>query len=274
MWLATGAGDFHAKRPNKDNRFVMAVDLGDPAHPKELGRWWLPGVRTGDPEPAPNSMPPDGGAPQNVLPHNIDIFPSHPDRAYVGYVDGGIVILDTHDLAHMKSVAVVTYLAPSYTHTTVPLFNRKLLLVSEEATGEKCADGPHRVMVWDIADETKPRMLSVAPFAADSLALCAGGGRYGAHNLWESKPNGPTYKTDRYIIGSFFAGGVRVFDSADPLHVAEVAYYVPAPSASFSKGQVQINDVFVDDRGVIFGCDRFNGGLFILQSDLLPPQGR
>ena len=155
-WLATGAADFRAKRARKDGRFVMAVDLGDPAHPKELGRWWYPGQRVGDPEPAPGAIPQGDKSPQNVQPHNIDVFPSHPERAYVGYVDGG----------------------------------------------------------------------------------------------------------------------VRIFDAGDPLHVVEAAYYVPAPSPAFTKGQVQINDVFVDDRGVIFGCDRFNGGIFVLRSDLLPSQER
>jgi hypothetical protein len=268
-FLATGASDFRAKRPNKDDRFVMAVDLADPAHPKELGRWWFPGQRENDPQPAPGAIPIGDNAPQNVQPHNIDVFPDHPNRAYVGYIDGGIVILDIADIAHPKALSVVTYLAPGYTHTTFPLFSRKLLVVSEEATGDHCSDGPHRVSLWDIADETKPRFLSAMPFAADSAALCKGGGRYGAHNIFEDKPYGPTYKSDRYVIVSYFAGGVRIFDTADPLHPAEAGYYVPAPSSNFTKGQIQINDVFADDRGYVYACDRFNGGLYILQSDLL-----
>ena len=268
-YIASGAADFHAKRAGKDDRFFMAVDLTDPAHPHELGRWWYPGQRAGDPEPAPGAIPQGSDGPQNVQPHNIEVFPAHPDRAYVGYVDGGIVILDIHDVRHPKAVGVVTYLAPGYTHTALPFFARKLLVVSEEATGDHCSDGPHRISVWDIADETNPRLLSVAPFATDSAALCKGGGRYGAHNIFENKPYGPTYKSERYVIGSFFAGGVRIFDTSDPRHVAEAAYYVPAPSPAFTKGQVQINDVFADDRGYVYACDRFNGGLYILQSDLL-----
>jgi hypothetical protein len=270
--LATGASDFRAKRGNKDDRFYMSVDLTDPAHPKELGRWWFPGQREGDREPAPGAIPQGGNSPQNVQPHNIDVFPDHPNRAYIGYVDGGIVILDIRDPRHPKTVSTVTYLAPGYTHTTFPLFSRKLLVVSEEATGDRCSDGAHRITLWDIADESKPRFLSAAPFASDSAALCKGGGRYGAHNIFEDKPYGPTYKSDRYIVASFFAGGVRIFDTIDPLHVVEAGYYVPAPSSNFTKGQVQINDVFVDDRGYVYACDRFNGGVYILQSDLLAPK--
>lgn len=270
--IATGASDFRAKRAGKDDRFYMSVDLTDPAHPKELGRWWYPGQRENDPQAAPGAIPIGAPGPQNVQPHNIDVFPDHPTRAYVGYVDGGVVILDIHDVRHPKALSIVTYLSPGYTHTTFPIFSRKLLVVSEEATGDRCSDGPHRVTIWDIADETKPRFLSAAPFAANSAALCKGGGRYGAHNVYEDKPYGPTYKSDRYVIASFFAGGVRVFDIADPRHPVEAAYYVPAPSPNFTKGQIQINDVFVDDRGYVYACDRFNGGLYILQSDLLQPK--
>jgi hypothetical protein len=267
--IATGASDFRAKRRGKDDRFYMSVDLSDPAHPRELGRWWYPGQRENDPEPAPGPIPQGGDSPQNVQPHNIDVFPSHPDRAYIGYVDGGIVILDIHDIRHPKPVSIVTYLSPGYTHTVFPLFSRKLLAVSEEATGDHCSDGAHRISLWDVSDETKPRLISVAPFAADTAALCKNGGRYGAHNIFEDKPYGPTYKSDRYIIGSFFAGGVRIFDTIDPKHIVEAAYYVPAPSPRLTKGQIQINDVFADDRGYVYACDRFNGGLYILQSDVL-----
>lgn len=270
--IATGASDFRAKRENKDDRFYMSVDLTDPSHPRELGRWWLPGQREGDREPAPGAIPQGDSSPQNVQPHNIDVFPDHPNRAYIGYVDGGIVILDIHDAAHPKALSTVTYLSPGYTHTTFPIFSRKLLAVSEEATGDHCSDGPHRITLWDISDERKPRFLSAAPFASDSAALCKGGGRYGAHNIYENKPYGPTYKSDRYLIGSYFAGGVRIFDTADPMHIVEAGYYVPAPSPSFTKGQVQINDVFVDDRGYVYACDRFNGGIYILQSDLFTPK--
>lgn len=153
----------------------------------------------------------------------------------------------------------------------LPIFSRGLAFVTEEAVQDGCADAPKHMAVWDIADETKPRLLSVVPYAANSPQLCKAGGRYGPHNVYEDKPYGPTFKSDRYVVTTWFNGGVRIFDLADPQHPVEAAYYIPAAPAGSPKHAPQINDVFVDDRGIVYACDRFTGGLFILTSDVLRP---
>lgn len=265
--VTSGAADFTPKRPS-DDQFYRIVDLSDPARPHEAGRWWYPGQRAGDAEPAPNAIPLPDDANQAVRPHNVDVFPSRPNRAYVGYIDGGLVILDIADVAHPRAVSIVRYVGP-FTHTVFPIFDRGLAFVSEEAVQDACADGPKHMSVWDISDETKPRLISVAPYAANGPALCKRGGRYGPHNIYEDKPYGPTFHSDRYVITSWFGGGVRIFDLVDPQHPAEAAYYVPAAPADSPKHAPQINDVFADDRGIVYACDRFTGGLYILSSDLL-----
>jgi hypothetical protein len=264
--LTTGSADFTPKRTN-DDQFYMTVDLTDPAHPKEAGRWWYPGQRVGD-AASIGSIPLPNPAAEVVRPHNIDVFPGRPNRAYMGYIDGGIVILDISDVAHPRPISIVRYAGPGFTHTAFPIFSRNLMAVSEEDVEDACADAPKRVSFWDIADETKPRLISVAPFAANSNDLCKRGGRYGAHNIYEDKPYGPTFKSDRFVIASFFGGGVRVFDIADPQNPKEAAYYVPATPVNSAKHAPQINDVFVDDRGFVYAGDRFTGGLYILQTDV------
>ena len=267
--VTSGAADFTPKRAS-DDQFYRIVDISDPAHPKEVGRWWYPGQRAGDPEPAPNELPLPDNANQGVRPHNVDVFPSRPDRAYVGYIDGGLAILDISDVTRPRLVSMVRYVGP-FTHTVFPIFARNLAFVSEEAVQDACADGPKHMAVWDIADETKPRLISVVPYAANGPELCKRGGRYGPHNIYENKPYGPTFKSDRFVVTSWFGGGVRVFDLADPAHPLEAAYYVPATPMDSPKHAPQINDVFVDDRGIVYACDRFTGGLFILSSDVLRP---
>jgi len=267
--LTSGSADFTPNRAS-DDQFYRLIDIADPAHPKEIGRWWYPGQRAGDAEPAPNNIPLPDDANQAVRPHNVDVFPGHTNRAYVGYIDGGLAILDISDPTHPRTISIVRYVGP-FTHTVFPIFARNLAFVSEEAVMDACADGPKHMAVWDIADETKPRLISVAPYASNSAVLCKRGGRYGPHNIYEDKPYGPTFKSDRYMITSWFGGGVRVFDLADPLHPIEAAYYVPATPVGSPKNAPQINDVFVDDRGIIYACDRFTGGLYILSSDILKP---
>jgi len=267
--LTGGAVDFTPNRAS-DDQIYRIVDIADPAHPKEIGRWSYPGQRAGDAEPAPNNIPLPDDANQAVRPHNVDVFPGHANRAYVAYIDGGIAILDISDLAHPRTISITRYIGP-FTHTVFPLFSRNLAFVSEEAVQDACADGPKHMSVWDIADETKPRLVSVVPYASNSAVLCKRGGRYGPHNIYEDKPYGPTFKSDRYMITSWFGGGVRVFDLADPVHPIEAAYYVPATPVDSPKHAPQINDVFVDDRGLVYACDRFTGGLYILSSDVLKP---
>ena len=44
--LSTGMPDFTPTNP-KDDQFYVVVDLRDPRHPHEVGRWWYPGQRQG-----------------------------------------------------------------------------------------------------------------------------------------------------------------------------------------------------------------------------------
>ena len=61
---------------------------------------------------------------------------------------------------------------------------------------------------------------------------------------------------------TWFSGGLRVVDIADPFSPKEVAHYIPAaPDGNLSP---QSNDVDVDENGVIYLLDR-NRGLEILK---------
>jgi hypothetical protein len=94
------------------------------------------------------------------------------------------------------------------------------------------------------------------------------GGRYGAHNLHENLPVPGSFYSDTIIIGTFFNGGVRVFDTTNPYQVEEIAYYVPGKPALSASGAVQINDVFVDENAIVYAIDRFGGGVYILEMNI------
>ena len=93
------------------------------------------------------------------------------------------------------------------------------------------------------------------------------GGRYGAHNLYENRP-GPAFRSDDLVFGTFFNGGVRVFDVSTPLKPEEVAYFIlPKPENSIVEA-VQINDVYVDENRIVYCVDRHAGGLYILELEI------
>src|SRR5262245_46014296 len=99
--LAGGAADFVPRHP-KDDQFYRIVDVRDLTRPREVGRWWLPGTREGDSEPAPVRHPKfDAG----FRAHNTNVYPRRSDRAYIGYLDGGAVVLDIADMAHPRLVS-------------------------------------------------------------------------------------------------------------------------------------------------------------------------
>ena len=56
------------------------IDVKNPSKPVEVGRWWLPGTQQGDNEPPPVRHP--EGADTGFRPHNTNVYPERPDRAY------------------------------------------------------------------------------------------------------------------------------------------------------------------------------------------------
>jgi len=138
------------------------------------------------------------------------------------------------------------------------------MIVSDEATAPEGKDWPKLVWVVDVREEKNPVPLSTCPIPP--VAEFAGrGGRYGAHNLHENRPVKGAWVSERFVLGTFFNGGVRVFDVSNPFRPEEVAYYVPAAPKGSRAGAIQINDVFVDERGIVYAVDRLIGGLYILE---------
>jgi hypothetical protein len=262
-YLSTGAKDF-TSRDTKDDQFLMILDMRDPAHPKEAGRWWLPGTRDSDKEPPPPRVTPfDAG----IRMHTPVVLPERPDRLYVGWIDGGLVILDIADKAHPKLVAHRSWqtLGNGFAHTLLPIPSRNLLIQTEEATEANCKDWPKRNWVWDISNEKTPISLSAFPPPVDFSALCKAGGRFGAHNIHMNRPIKTSRTLSKTVVGSYFNGGIRAYSIEDPYHPVEIGYLVEAAPPGNASHTVQINDVYVDESGLIYANDRLSGGLDIVK---------
>ena len=258
--LSTGAADFQP-RDQKDDQLYMIVDVGDPSRPAEAGRWWVPGTREGDEAP-PLPRHPDFDTGHSV--HNANVYPQRPDRAYCGWKDSGVIILDISDKARPSMISQVNFAPPfpGFTHTVLPLFGRDLLVVTQEATHNGGGDYPKLVWIMDNRLETNPVIISTLPMQ-DTDDFFNRPGRYGAHNIHENQPVATSYKSDELVFATFFNGGIRVFDLANPFQPQEVASFIPPiPDSAPANG---INDIFVDENRILYVVDRIKGGLYILE---------
>jgi hypothetical protein len=261
--MSAGAADFQP-RNQKDDQFYRIVDVRNASKPFEIGRWWLPGTREGDDAPPPQRL--ERKFDKGFRAHNTNVFPARPDRAYVGYIDGGAVILDISDKSRPKLVSNWRYSPPfnGFTHTVLPLLGRNLLIVADEAVQDGGADWPKLVWVVDARVETNLVPIATLP-APPYQEFVRRGGRFGAHNLHENLPVPGSWRSEQIVVGTFFNAGVRAYDVLNPYQPQEVASYVPEAPNGARTGAVQLNDVFVDERRIVYTVDRHIGGLYVLE---------
>jgi hypothetical protein len=184
-------------------------------------------------------------------------------------------------------------------HTSLPIFNlapgsfqnftefqrRDIVILTSEATADRCQEAPHFAFVVDITVENSrtappgtrveqnvfqgPMVLStmsVDPRRGEAFPrgnYCTRGARFGAHSNEENFRN-PFY--GRVTVIAFFTGGVRAFDIREPVSPAEVGFYVPESNANtIQPDGYMTNNVEIDNRGFVFATDRNGSGLDILE---------
>jgi hypothetical protein len=266
-YLTTGTEDSRPTHP-LDDQFPVIVDLEDPARPAVAGTWWLPGTQEGDDVPPPERHEKfDAG----FRSHNINLHPQRPDRAYVGYLDAGVIVLDITDKARPAMVSRLDYHPPmpGFTHTVLPLLSKNILAISDESVQDNAADYPKLLWFADISYQETPLIVSSAPLppVAD---FAKRGGRFGAHNLHENEPFEWSWQSENIVFGTFFNGGVRAFDVRNPFQPIEVGAFVPTAPPGSKTGAIQINDVYVDAEGIVFAVDRAGAGLYTAQFEGAP----
>ena len=126
----------------------------------------------------------------------------------------------------------------------------KIAVGIDEQHGQITGQPPAGMYVFDVTDETQLKPISVFVLSELDSPYARKGGRFGAHQFHE-KPIGTL------IFATWFNGGLRVVDVADPYAPKEVGHFMPAPVDGHASPQS--NDVFATDNGIIFLADRFNG---------------
>jgi len=191
-------------------------------------------------------------------------LPERPDRAFVACTTGGAYILDITDRSRPAVTGALQYSGPlpGAAHTFVPLGSTGFAVLADETLEEGAADFPQNAWVVDARIENRPLIVgSVTPPWPEPVPAQ---GRFGAHNLHEYPPDRGAWCSFDIVAGAFFCLGIAVFDFTSPLRPRELGHFAPATAG---EGPVtgQLNDVFIDDRGVIYAVDRRTDLCYMLE---------
>ncbi|EHD22437.1 MULTISPECIES: LVIVD repeat-containing protein [Brenneria] len=261
IWYAGGRWAYvSALLDGYSDYIFLTIDLADPRHPEVAGRYWLPGMHTAGGETA---NWPQGK--RYALHHAI----VSGDTAYGSWRDGGLTLLDVGDRRHPKLISHRNWSPPfgGGTHTALPLPDRDLLIVLDEAVLDNQEDGEKLIWVFDIREPRNP--VSIATFPQpNETDYVKKGAHFGPHNLHENRPG--SFISSSLIFATYQNAGVRAYDISNPYRPKETGALVPAaPQKMVDKRPgrprvIQSCDVFVDAEGIIYSTD-YNAGLSIIE---------
>ena len=232
--LASGARDFQPRNP-KDDQFYRIIDVRNPSKPTEVGRWWMPGTREGDTEAPKIERHTAPALDTGFRAHNTNVYPQRPDRCYLGYLDAGMYILDISD----KSLPRVD-LATGTTRRPIPASPTPCCRCSSascwssptRACATTARTGPKLIWILD-GGTSEPGADQHLPDAAAARVRGPRRPLRRAQPAREHAAARPAGSPKQVIVGTFFNGGLRAFDIADPYAPKEVAHFVPeAPRGS------------------------------------------
>ena len=265
-------GFMYAGRPDR-TRVLTVLDIDDPEHPRHVSDFWLPTQLGEGPQPGPGET---FGVHEPVV---------EGDRAYVAYADGGFAIVDISDIERPRFVSHVwTFpeLSDGQTHTCVPLPERDLLLVSDEAMATFGLEGQKDIRIWDISDETSPRMVAALPVPEPTEeepypTYFHKGERFGPHGMHDNHAG--KLRVTGKVYNAYMNAGLRIWDISDAANPQETASFVPSDPTECAdprpynriadpiRGGTRkacSQDVLVDPRGYIY-LSGYNDGIWIVK---------
>jgi hypothetical protein len=254
----------------------VVVDIADPVHPVEAGRWWVPGQHVA------------GG--ERPAKHGISLHgPPVPagDLVYLPYGSAGCVVLDISDVAAPREVGTLSFSPPFRlqfgVHSVVLHPDRSLAYLNSEGVVEPRGSVPDffhghdHVSVVDITDPAHLDMVAlfprpVPPPGAGYRDFLDRPGWSGPHNQSQLHHNPDVAPQDDLVYLTYFNAGLRIYDVREPRQPTEVAWFLPPdPTSRYgplptSELVVQTEDVLVDRRGFSYLTDKHQG-VWIVTAD-------
>jgi hypothetical protein len=241
---------------------LITIDMQDPTKPRMVGRYWLPGMNLAAGETA--RWPLEFG--RYGLHHAV----IHDDIAYCAWRDACLVVVDVADKSNPKQIVHKEWAPPfgGGTHNCLPLPDRDLLIVLDEAVLDGMEDGFKPIWVFDNQVKANPVSIATFPLPADRDYIAVGG-HFGPHNIHENRPG--SFQSSTLIFATYQNAGVRVYDISDQLLPVEVGACVPpAPKKLVDPRPnrpvvLHSADVFVDRNGIAYCTDWSGAGLYIME---------
>ena len=275
------------------NMIYRILDLEDPSHPVEIGRWWMPeqwerGILEKD-------------KPQTKFPMDYAGLHGPPyvkgNHVYCGYNGAGMVILDISDIRLPQIVGQLKTFpvfggkcSGARCHTVLPLSNRPYAIFTNEGERFPCLSPemieghaqPLNILgMVDCRDVTDPTLIAIFPypevpedFPYKNFNECGLGcqGPFGPHNIHEPHDHPALEDRNDRLYCCYFHAGLRIYDIADPYVPKEIAYFIPPKPEKWcfensytGPNLATTEDVLVDNRGNIF-IDTFHDGIYVLRS--------
>ncbi len=229
---------------------LVIYDIADPARPEEVARWWMPGQHVAGGET------PTWSGYKNRLHHTL----RSGDRLYAACWQAGLRVIDVADIRTPRTIGAYNYHPPfpEPTHTVLKVPGKvrgKDIAVVFDEEHDHVPGRLHAGMwIFDVTDVASIQPISM--FHVSELdSPWSRVGRFGAHQPTE-------HMEGTLVYASWFSGGLRIVDIADPALPTEVGHFIPEPAAG--QTSPQSNDVDTDARGLIYLLDR-NAGLDILE---------
>ncbi len=227
---------------------LVIYDVADPARPSEVARWWMPGQHLAGGET------PTWQGYKNRLHHAMRCG----DELWAAVWHAGFRVIDVSDVTRPRTVAEHDYHPPfpEPTHTVMPLEQpvggRRIAVAVDEEHEQVRGSGRLHGFLWvfDVTDLQRIQALSCYDVSEMDSPWSRAPGRFGAHQYREKLDGTRVYAT-------WFSGGLRIVDLADPFQPREVGHFIPAPVGG--RPSPQSNDVDVDERGLVYLLDRDAG---------------
>ena len=254
---------------------LMIVDMSDPAHVKEVSRWWAPGQKLSEEETyrkyffAGDQSSWSGNHGGCTVPVRVE------DGGKIGYGGWGVFGMYVHDLSDIKNPKIFGHVRHPLEnmggipfHTCFPVIAdaraypklQNLIVGVFEALEGDCREPFHTCYTVDVKDPKNPRIIGLFPRPlpdpkAPYADFCMARGRFSSHNIqtWIA----PGQARPDLVALTYFNAGLRIYDISDPTAPKEVAYFVPprdgdmSDYATWRRGTTE--NVFIEwDRNLIW----------------------